>query len=111
MNPDPCVPTFPVGNFINPIILDPNTITKYITNLPIPPKLIPDKVKSICKSDKHKSFYTVRMEYVIRQLHPNIPPTKLWAYIGDSKKSRHNIASPLIEAERYNPVTVKWINN
>lgn len=137
-----CAPTFPVGNFINPIIFDPNTITKYITNLPIPKKLKPCRVEQIACDNKLetefnstkasnryetkinsmkkcKSFYDIRMVEIIHKLHPDIPPTKFWIYKGselhneehNDEKNEEIPTNPLIEAERYNPVAVKWIND
>lgn len=115
MDPSHCEPTFPVGNFINPIILDPTTITKYVTDLPIPKKLKPDCIEQISKGKYKKKFYTVEMKEIIHKLHPDIPPTRIWIYDGSSCHKCSPVNSvptnPLIEAERFNPVDVKWVNS
>jgi spore coat protein A, manganese oxidase len=115
MHPSPCSPTYPVGKFIDPIILDPNTITKYVTELPIPIKLKPCKIEDPCSSDYKINFYTIEMKEIVHQLHPEIPPTKFWTYDAPSCQkcpSKNTIPSNLlIDAERYHPVSVKWINN
>jgi spore coat protein A, manganese oxidase len=138
-DPSQCTPTYPVGNFINPVILDPNTITKYVTNLPIPIKLKPCEIEDPCcdlargdlaKGDLTRddlarcdgcvvNFYTIEMKEIIHKLHPDIPPTKFWIYDDLSNHECRSTSNnknavpvnPLIVAERYHPVNVKWINN
>ena len=112
---DPAV-EFPVGNFINPIILDPNSITKYVEKLLPPTILKPTNEKYF--GNKKKQFYWIEMKEVVHKFHPSIPPTKIWIYSSPYHKKPHgqkqfvdNAAPLLIRTEKYNSVIVKWVNN
>jgi len=77
--------------------IDPNTITKYVKKLYLPQILKPSNK---CGIDR----YTITMEEAIVNLHPQIPNTKLWLYNGD-------VHPQMINAIRYCPVNVKWVND
>src|SRR5690348_13831920 len=77
-------------------ILDASTLTKYVTELPRPIKLKPNKC--------HKQpRYTITMNQADHILHPDLPPTTLWTYNG-------LLAPLLIENERYHAIQVKWVS-
>src|SRR5689334_4054920 len=51
------------------------------------------------------SSYTISMTQVTTQLHSQLPPTKVWAYNGQT------MGNTIINASRGLPITVRWENN
>lgn len=101
---------YPIGPFLFPVIINPNTITKYISKLPIPSKLLPNYICRIKNSQSYNTYYEIEMVEVLRKMHPDIPETKLWLYqqVGNNNEEATN---PLIESNRFDNVIIKWINN
>jgi spore coat protein A, manganese oxidase len=76
----------------------PATIERYIDPLPIPRRLSPIETRG------KTLHYRVRMGEFTKQLHSQLPPTKLWGYEGQ-------YPGPLLEAFRNRPVKVRWENH
>jgi len=77
---------------------DPNTVPKFVDELPIPQVLQP-----VCTINKVK-YYDVEMKEVKQQLHSSFPETTVWGYNGV-------YPGPTIETYRDRQIMVKWINN
>ncbi len=75
----------------------PGTVDRYIDPLPIPKRLVP--VANHAKATQ----YRVRMMEFERQMHSQLPPTRLWGYEGQCP-------GPVIEAFRGKTVEVRWEN-
>ena len=99
--------------------LDPLTIPKYVTPLPIPPVWEPTIVTdSTGKVVSHN--YTISASQFTQQILPaGFPPTTVWGYSGLSMDPltgeslgvfQHTSASSF-EAIRGIPISVKWVNN
>lgn len=97
--------TYPVQNFINPPILDPNSIRKFITKLPNSIILKPKSCEKVCINNIEQKvpFYEVTMLQRTFQFHPDIPPTTVWTYNGEQFPIQINV-------ERGEAIQVKWIN-
>jgi spore coat protein A len=77
--------------------LTPALIERFIDPLPLPARLKPyDTSKGVDR-------YRIRMLEFSRQLHSQLPPTRLWGYEGQ-------YPGPTIEAFRGRPVHVDWEN-
>jgi spore coat protein A, manganese oxidase len=76
----------------------PDSIDRYVDVLPVPKRLAPQSSRS------DGIQYRVRMLEFTRQLHSQLPPTKLWGFEGQ-------YPGPTIEALRGAPITVQWENN
>src|SRR2546421_7320915 len=87
MKPRSISPNAPIPT---PVILDPTSLTKYVVKLPQPIKLEP--IEKDCYS-----LYHVKMLQGAHQLHPQVPPTPMWTYNGESRPL-------LIEVERHHHV-------
>jgi spore coat protein A len=75
----------------------PATVDRYIDPLPIPARMLPYGTRG------DTTLYRVRMSEVSKQLHSQLPPTKLWGYEGQ-------YPGPTIEAMRNRPVEILWEN-
>jgi len=75
----------------------PATIDRYIDPLPILPRIKP------AAAHGPSAQYHVQMMEFEKQLHSQLPPTRLWGYEGQ-------YPGPLIEAMRGRPVEVHWEN-
>ncbi len=73
--------------------LDPNTLSKFVDPLPIPPVARPFK----------DTQYRVAMQSVAVKLHRDLPATSLWSY-------GRSVPGPTIEARTGQPLTVEWAN-
>jgi spore coat protein A len=76
----------------------PRSLDRYIDPLPIPKRLMPDE------SRKNRDIYRVRMLEFSKQLHSQLPATKLWGYEGQ-------YPGPTIEAFRDRRIEVRWENH
>jgi spore coat protein A len=76
----------------------PATIDRYIDPLPIPRRLQPIETRG------KTTHYRVRMGELRKQLHSQLPPTRLWGYEGQ-------YPGPFFEAFRNKPVKVRWENH
>jgi spore coat protein A len=76
----------------------PTTIDKYIDVLPIPGRLDPVGKRG------DTTLYRVRMMEFRKQLHSQLPPTKLWGYEGQ-------YPGPTFEAVRNSAIEVRWENH
>ena len=75
----------------------PATIDRYIDPLPIMPRLQPTATRGPAAQ------YRVRMMEFEKQLHSQLPPTRLWGYEGQ-------YPGPVVEAMRGGPVEIHWEN-
>lgn len=75
----------------------PDTIERYVDALPIPRRMAPQGTR------KGVTRYHVRMTEFTRQLHSQLPPTRLWGFEGQ-------YPGPTFEAFRGKPVEVLWEN-
>jgi spore coat protein A len=75
----------------------PGTLERFIDPLPIPKRLMPENISG---SEMHSS---VRMLEFTKQLHSQLPPTRLWGYEGQ-------YPGPTIEAVRGRPFVIEWKN-
>jgi len=76
----------------------PASIDRYIDPLPIPKRLAPHGARG------NVDMYRNRMVQFEKQLHSQLPPTRLWGYEGQ-------YPGPTIEAMRDRPIEVRWENN
>ena len=81
-----------------PVYRTPAMIDRYIDPLPIPEKLKP------YQTGKDADFYHVRMVEFRKQLHSQLPPTRLWGYEGQ-------YPGPTFEAMRGRRAEVRWENH
>jgi len=75
----------------------PASIERYVDPLPILKRLEPHGTRT------HTALYRIRMMEFEKQLHSQLPPTKLWGYEGQ-------YPGPVLEAMRNRPVEVRWEN-
>lgn len=76
----------------------PDSLDRYIDPLPIPNRLVPQE------TGRDDVRYHVRILEFTKQMHSQLPPTKLWGFGGQ-------YPGPTIEAIRGTPITVQWENN
>ena len=76
----------------------PGTLDRYIDSLPIPEQMTPYETR------KDKALYRVRMVEFRRQMHSQLPPTRLWGYEGQ-------YPGPIFEAFRGQAIEVHWENH
>jgi spore coat protein A len=81
-----------------PAYRTPGSLERYIDPLPIPKQLKP------YSTSKDKDQYRVRMLQFKRQMHSQLPPTRLWGYEGQ-------YPGPTIEALRGRSIVVQWENH
>ncbi len=92
-------------------MLDPTSITKYVTPLLIPP-VMPRKTPSRQQSGQDVDYYEISVEQFQQQVLPApLPMTTVWGYGAYGVPGTHNFPSFTIEAAHGRPVRVKWINN
>jgi spore coat protein A, manganese oxidase len=72
-------------------------LSRWVDRLPIPKTLAP------LRRNRSQTVYQVRMVEFTKQIHSELPPTKLWGYEGQ-------YPGPVIEAERGESVQVRWEN-
>src|SRR5258708_14665817 len=75
----------------------PGALERYIDPLPIPKRLQPHG------THKGASQYRVRMLEFKRQLHSQLPPTKLWGFEGQ-------YPGPTFDVQQVMPIDVRWEN-
>ena len=76
----------------------PGSLDRYIDPLPIPKRHAPQRTGGTGIQ------YRVRILEFTRQMHSQLPATKLWGFEGQ-------YPGPTIEATRGTPITVQWENN
>jgi spore coat protein A len=81
-----------------PVYRKPGSLERYIDPLPVPKRLTPQG------TGERGDQYRVRILEFTRQLHSQLPPTRLWGYEGQ-------YPGPTIEAFRGKPVQVQWENH
>jgi len=81
-----------------PLYRKPGSLQRYIDPLPVPKRLMPLSTGEVGVQ------YRVRMSEFTKQLHSQLPPTRLWGYEGQ-------YPGPTIEAFRGGPIEVRWENN
>ncbi len=86
------------GAAAEPIFRTPEMIDRFTDPLPIPEKLKPYGKR------KDADLFRVRMVEFRRQLHSQLPPTRLWGYEGQ-------YPGPTFEALRGRRVEVEWENH
>lgn len=81
---------------------DPNTITKFVDELPIPPvaKDMYEKYPDTCD----KNHYIITMKEAYHKFHSDFPSTYIWGYDG-------LYPGPTIEAFKDVSIFVEWRNN
>ena len=80
-----------------PAYRKPGLLERYIDPLPVPRRLTPQRTA------QEVDQYRVRILEFTKQLHSQLPPTRLWGYEGQ-------YPGPTIEALRGKPVQVQWEN-
>jgi spore coat protein A len=91
-----------VGSILMPVQLhavplDPNTLTKYIDQLPFPGVLTPVGTMN------GAPYYEVTMSQFQQQLHSELSPSTVWGYNG-------SYPGPTMVAQSHQIAYVKWIN-
>ena len=76
----------------------PDLLDRYVDPLPIPKRLAP------LRTGKDEVQYHIRILQFTRQMHSQLPPTRLWGFEGQ-------YPGPTIEALRGMPITVQWEND
>ncbi len=89
----------PSKNNVNPS--DPNTIPKYVDELPIPE--IAEPVVQCNEEKKNEIMYHICMKGAKHRFHRNFPLTKVWGYNG-------TYPGPTIVVQKDERVKVKWEN-
>ena len=80
-----------------PVYRAPGTLDRYIDALPMLKRLSPEN------KQQNVTHYRMRMLEFTRQLHSQLPPTKLWGYEGQ-------YPGPTVEARRGEPIEMLWEN-
>jgi spore coat protein A len=80
-----------------PAYRKPGSLDRYVDPLPVPKRLMP------LSTNEDGVQYLVRMLEFKRQMHSQLPPTRLWGYEGQ-------YPGPTIEAMRGTPIAVQWEN-
>jgi spore coat protein A len=80
-----------------PIYRTPAALDRFIDPLPIPEQLTPDHTR------KDTAIYRVRVLEFQKQLHSQLPPTRLWGFEGQ-------YPGPTFETVRGMPIEVEWQN-
>jgi spore coat protein A len=75
----------------------PTSIDRFIDSLPVPSRQIPDRTRNGI------ALYHVRILEFQKQLHSQLPPTRLWGFDGQ-------YPGPSFEATRGVPIEVEWDN-
>jgi len=73
------------------------TLRKYVSRLTIPELAQPQFADGI-------AHYRIEMTEFLQNVHPDLPPTRLWGYGGAW-------AGPTFQVRTGRPVTVQWVNN
>src|ERR1700721_757041 len=81
-----------------PAYRKPGSVDRYIDALPVPKRLAPEKTGAGQGQNR------IRMLEFTRQMHSQLPPTRLWGFEGQ-------YPGPTIEAIRGTPTAVQWENN
>ncbi|NLX69346.1 MAG: multicopper oxidase domain-containing protein [Clostridiales bacterium] len=76
---------------------NPDSIPKFVDELPVPKVLQPTKVL------KSGAYYEVKMQQTKQRLHKYFPKTTVWGYNG-------TYPGPTIETLKDRPVMIKWMN-
>jgi spore coat protein A, manganese oxidase len=82
----------------DPLYRTPGVVDRYIDPLPIPKPIKPTETRG------DADFYRVRMMEFRKQLHSQLPPTRLWGYEGQ-------YPGPTFEAMSGRRVEVQWENH
>ncbi len=77
--------------------LNPDTLTKFVDPLPIPPIAKPSGVRS------KVPYFRVAMRQIEQKLHRDLPPTRLWTYGGSSP-------GPTFETRSGEGLSIEWAN-
>ena len=97
--------TIPAG------MLDPASISKYVSPLLIPP-VMPRNTPIRQQAGQDVDYYEISVEQFQQQVLPApLPTTTVWGYGAYGVPGTHNFPSLTIEANYGQPVRVKWINN
>jgi spore coat protein A, manganese oxidase len=95
------------ASFVPPPPLDPKTVPKYVTALPILPAMPP--INAGTKQDVDE--YLIGVRQFRQQILPSgLPQTTVWGYGSTSQPSTFNYPSFTINALVDRPVRVTWIN-
>jgi FtsP/CotA-like multicopper oxidase with cupredoxin domain len=95
--------------------LDPNSVTKFVTQMLIPP-VMPRADTITRPGGKPVDYYEISMRQFDQQILPaGFPKTTVWGYGGTAAQSNrglliHNAPSLTIEALWNRPVRIKWSN-
>jgi bilirubin oxidase len=98
--------------------LDPETISKYVDPIIIPPEMpYADIIKE--KGGKNVTYYEIEVVQFMQNIlpigpdpnNPLYPKTTVWSYAAVGHPETRNYPAFTIEAKVDEPVRVKWINN
>jgi spore coat protein A len=96
--------------------LNPNSVTKYVTPMLIPP-VMPRAATITMPGGKPGDYYEISMKQFSQQILPaGLPATTVWGYGAVTRASSrglliHNAPSLTIESTWKRPVRIKWIND
>ena len=84
--------------------LDPNTLARWVDELPLPPIMHSNEERSDpMHPGKKLPFYRVRMEELRQKTHRDLPPTRVWGFNGSSP-------GPIFETRSGEGLLVEWQN-
>jgi spore coat protein A len=84
--------------------LNPDTLTKFVDPLPIPPIAKPAGVRPIPGQSSSKApYYRVAMQQIERKLHRDLPATRLWSCGG-------SVPGPTFETRSGEGLLIEWAN-
>ena len=94
-------------------ILDGRTVPKFQTPMVIPPVMPKAGLRWDPKIKKFVDYYEIEVTQFSQQILPSsiAGPTTVWSYSAVGKPATKNYPAFTIEAQRNQPVRVKWINN
>ena len=93
------------------LVLDPATITKYATQLVIPPAMPKAAKPKGIKGPKNFDYYQISVQQFNQQILPApFGSTTVWGYGSAAHPGTHNYPAFTIEATANKPARVQWIN-
>lgn len=90
---------FTTAGAVAQVLLDPNTLTKYMDPLPIPGAM----------PQAASNYYEIGAWEIHQQLHSQLPPTYLFGY--GTSQATASYPAATIEAQKGVPIDIRWTNH
>jgi spore coat protein A len=92
------LPTLVLADEIDPLHLNPLSLTKYVDALPIPAVATPVS----------PGYYEIGAYPIVQKLHSQLPPTALYGY--GTSAATASYPGPTIVAQKGVPISIRWLN-